>query len=583
MPREAFVEWQRRFGRAGYSALDRLRERKEAYGVIRKDDLRQIARELRLPLAAVAGTASYYADLAGGPHGRRHIRVCEGTSCFVATGGSPTAEVETVLGVRCGSCTDDGALSLQGVYCLGYCYASPAALDGRTARVGPGLGGLLPLPSQVSGAARETPTMRSEPPLSCDGAPAVPYRSMSSRSVVLAGLVGDESAWEVWPRTVIAGSPREALAEVAIAGLRGRGGAEFPMAVKWEAAMRGPPPRYVVANGDEGDPGSFCDRLLMEGDPHRVLEGLALTGFVVGARRGFVFVRSEYPAAVDRMRTAVSEARAEGHLGSGVHGSGVDFDVEVVEGAGSYVAGEETALLHALQGLRGSVRARPPYPTVSGLLGRPTVVNNVETLAAVPWVIRHGGAAYARLGRPGETGTKLVCLNERFRRPGVYEVEFGVPLRYVVEELGGGLREGCTLRAVQVGGPLGGFLAPDELDIPLLAGTLADAGVALGHGSLVAVDAGVQADELLRHVWSFAASESCGACVPCRVGTRRGLEQAERLSGAATAQAPAILRTGERLIDVMAVGSLCAFGRSVPGAVRSLVRIYRDELERGGG
>ncbi|MGH3390681.1 MAG: NAD(P)H-dependent oxidoreductase subunit E [Actinomadura sp.] len=578
MPREAFVEWQRRFGRAGLSALDRLREVKDARGDVCDDDLRRIAEELRLPLAAVAGAASFYADLAGGGHGRRHIRVCEGTSCFVATGGRHVAQAEAAFGVKCGACAPDGSLSLQGVYCLGYCYASPAALDGRVPRVGPGLGGLLPQPP-VAGAARQA--TRPEPPAPSGSAPAAPYRSVSSRSVVLVGLIGEEGAWEVWPDVVSAGSSREVFAEVAAAGLRGRGGAEYPVAAKWEAAARGSPPRYVVANADEGDPGSFCDRLLMESDPHRVLEGLALAGFAVGARQGLVFVRSEYPAAVDRMRAAVAEARAGGHLGTGIHGSGFDFDITVVEGAGSYVAGEETALLHALEGLRGSVRARPPYPTGSGFLGCPTVVNNVETLAAVPWVVRHGGAAYARLGDPRETGTKLVCLSERFRRPGVYEVEFGVPLRYLVEELGGGVREGCTLRAVQVGGPLGGFLAEDQLDTPLLAAALTDAGVALGHGSLVAVDADVRPDDLLRHVWSFAASESCGACVPCRVGTRRGLELAERISETAPAQVRAALTSQERLAEVMAAGSLCAFGRNVPGAVRSLVKVYRDDLERG--
>jgi NADH:ubiquinone oxidoreductase subunit F (NADH-binding) len=255
--------------------------------------------------------------------------------------------------------------------------------------------------------------------------PPVPYHSAGRHAVVLAGLVGAEGPWEVWPGVVTEGSPAQVIAEVAKAGLRGRGGAGFPVAGKWEAAAREPAPRYVVANGDEGDPGSYCDRLLMESDPRRVLEGLALAGFAVGAQQGFVFVRSEYPAAADRMRAALSQARSAGHLGTDVHGTGFDFDIDVVQGAGSYVAGEETALLHALQGLRGSVRPRPPYPTSSGYAARPTAVNNVESLAALPWIVRHGGAAYAGLGRPDEPGTKLVCLSERFRRPGVYEVEFG--------------------------------------------------------------------------------------------------------------------------------------------------------------
>ena len=205
-----------------------------------------------------------------------------------------------------------------------------------------------------------------------------------------------------------------------------------------------------------------------------------------------------------------------------MHGTATCLEVEVVEGAGSYVAGEETALLHALEGRRGAVRPRPPYPTTSGLLGAPTVVNNVETLAAVPWIVARGGTAFARLGVAPETGTKLVCLNEAFTSPGVYEVELGTAIRTIVDDLGGGLRDGRRLRAVQVGGPLGGFLGPDELDVPLLDAALAEYGVALGHASLIAIDDRVPAAELLRHIWSFAAAESCGTCAPCRIGSGRG-------------------------------------------------------------
>ncbi|GDY33802.1 NAD(P)H-dependent oxidoreductase subunit E [Gandjariella thermophila] len=550
--REAFVEWQARRSLPVTELLDRLRHAHDRSGVIGDDDKRRIAAERGWPDAAVEGAASFYADLAS-RRGRRHVRVCRGTSCFAATGGRHVAQAEAALGVRCGQCEPSGSVSLDAVYCLGYCYASPAALDGNQPVVG------------CDVAER----LASGPPASA-AAPPVPLRVAGDRAVILAGLRGEARPWEVWPDAVTSRSPGDIRAEVGVAGLRGRGGAEFPVAAKWQAAAR-----YVVANGDEGDPGSYCDRLLMEDDPHRVLEGLALAGLATGARRGFVFVRSEYPAAVTRMGAAVIEARQAGHLGTDVHGSGVDFDVEVVAGAGSYVAGEETALLHALAGLRGAVRPRPPYPTTWGLVGRPTVVNNVETLAAVPWIVRHGGAAYARLGHARETGTKLVCLSERFRRPGVYEVPFGVPLRLLVDDLGGGLRDGRTLRALQVGGPLGGFLSPDQLDLPLLAGVLADAGVALGHGSLVAVDDTVPARDLLRHLWTFAASESCGACTPCRVGSRRGLELADGSSS------PGWLAVQDELLDVLAVGSLCAFGRGVAGAVRSLVRVYGDELGAG--
>ncbi|MDA3625123.1 NAD(P)H-dependent oxidoreductase subunit E [Saccharopolyspora sp. WRP15-2] len=559
MGRDAFAEWGQRFGHDETDVLGQLHAAAGRHERISQDDLRGIADEFRRPVAAVTGSAGFYADFTG-PRGARHVRVCAGTSCFVSSGGSPTAAAEAALGVRAGQASADGSVSLAEVRCLGCCHASPAALDGDTPVTGPGLGEKL----------------RGDGHPASSGA-AVPFHVASRTAVALAGLTEVEGSWQVWPRVVSTGIPASVRAEVALAGLRGRGGAEFPVADKWRAASRGPAPRFVVANGDEGDPGSFCDRLLMESDPARVLEGLAIAGFAIGANRGVVFVRSEYPLAVVRMREAVETARAAGHFGLGVHGSPFDFDVEVVQGAGSYVAGEETALLHAVQGFRGSVRPRPPYPTESGLGGHPTAVNNVETLAAVPWVLRHGGAAYAQLGSGVETGTKLVCLSQRFRRPGVYEVEFGVPLRYLVEALGGGLEDGYRLRALQVGGPLGGFLSPDDLDVPLLAEALADAGVALGHGSLVAVDDRITAPELLRHVWRFADAESCGACTPCRVGTRRGRELAERFPTGSEQ----VLSQHENLLDVMGVGSLCAFGRSVPGAVRSLLRVYRDELCSG--
>jgi NADH-quinone oxidoreductase subunit F len=564
-PAEVFVDLQARLGRPGTSVLDGLRDAHRARGAVDAADLRRLAGELGWPVAAVTATASYYADFAPG-RGRRHLRVCEGTSCFASTQGQHIRDLEQALGVRRGTCAADGSVSLQTVRCLGYCYDSPAALDGGRAGTGHRLGGLL-----------DPPGLEGEPTGVAARPPPIPYASTVDPPVVLAGLLGIESEWQVWPQILAGGSPDQVNREVAAAGLRGRGGAGFPTAKKWSMTATEIGPRYVIANGDEGDPGSYCDRLLMEQDPHRVLEGLALAAFATGAKHGLVLVRSEYPAAVVRMRAAVREARDAGHLGRGIHGSAFDFDVAVIEGAGSYVAGEETALIHAVCGLRGDARPRPPYPTSKGFLARPTSLNNVETLAAVPWVVRHGGAAYARFGRPEEPGTKLVCLSQLFRRPGVYEVEYGVPLRYLVEELGGGLRPGHSLRSVQVGGPLGGFLPPDQLGLPMLTRPLAQAGVALGHASLIAFDTAMPAAAILRHEWAFGAEESCGACTPCRVGTRRGLELADRADQPGEDSA-AVLAEQEPLLEVMDVASLCALGRGVACAVRSLSRAYSDEF-----
>ncbi|UJB40176.1 NAD(P)H-dependent oxidoreductase subunit E [Streptomyces sp. A1-5] len=508
-----------------------------------------VAAGVGLPAAAALGPAEYYADLTT-PHGHRHVRVCAATACFAASGGLHLVEAERALGVDAGSSAPDGSVSLQAVRCLGYCYAGPAALDGETPCTGATLADQL--------AGREEPT-----------APDIPAFDSTGDPVLLGDVLAGECAWQVWPRTVTARTPDEVQAEVAASGLRGRGGAGFQVAAKWAATGRSPH-TVVVVNGDEGDPGSFADRLLMERDPARVLEGLALACFACGARRAVVLVRSEYPRALARMREAVDRAYEDGHFGGAVHDSGVTLDVEVARGAGSYVAGEETALIASLEGSRGCARPRPPYPADRGLWDAPTVVNNVETLAAVPWIVAHGGAAYARRGAPGEPGTKLVCLSERFARPGCYEVELGTSVERIVTELGGGLRGGAELAVLQVGGPLGGFLAADRLDVPLTQAGLAHNGAALGHAGLVAFDRSVEPREILRHVWEFAAAESCGACSPCRVGSRRGLE----LAGAGRQPGEEY----ERLLRVLSEASLCAFGRRIPEAVRSLARAYGDRL-----
>ena len=508
----------------------------------------QIAKDNGLPAAAVSGPATFYADFTA-PHGRRHVRVCGAAACTAASGGTQVADVEAALGVPVDTCRDDGEVSLQEVRCLGYCYGGPAALDGDQACAGQDLA------AQLSGTRP-----RRDPPITVQAACPQP--------VVTAGLVAGESSWSVWPEVVSKSDPADVLAEVEAARLRGRGGAGFPAARKWAAARVYPKPRVVIANGDEGDPGSYVDRLLMEWDPGRVLEGLALASFAVEAEQAVIFIRAEYPRARERVEAAIRKAYDDGHFGRNVHGSGRTLDVRVESGAGSYVSGEETALLNAIEGLRGVVRPRPPYPVEHGLDGRPTVVNNVETLATVPWIVRHGGAAYARFGTADENGTVVACLSERFARPGAYEVEIGTPVRRLVEELGGGLRDSAVLRSIQVGGPLGGFLSPDDLDLPLSEAALSSRGAALGHAGIVAFDDRLSGYDVLRHVWRFAATESCGECSPCRVGTSRGLRLAELEASTD------VVRARTDVLRTLATGSLCAFGRRVPAAIRSVVEVY---------
>jgi formate dehydrogenase iron-sulfur subunit len=385
--------------------------------------------------------------------------------------------------------------------------------------------------------------------------------------------------------------PPQIVAEVEASGLRGRGGAAFPTGRKWRAVLaRGAATAHVVCNADEGDPGAFIDRYLLEDDPHAVVEGLAIAGLATGARRGYVYVRKEYPEARAAIERAAAEARRDGVLGAALLGVGPPFDLTVVEGQGSYVCGEETALLNALEGRRPDVRARPPYPAEHGLFGTPTAVNNVETLVAVPWIVRHGAGAYRALGTAGSPGTKVLSLSSLFRRPGLYEVELGTPLREVVEQLGGGV-DG-ELRGVLVGGPLAGILPPRLLDTPLDFEAMRGVGCEVGHGGVVAIDEHTSIAELVHHVFRFGAYESCGKCTPCRVGAAR-VEAifAALAGGSATAAAPgspppapgvAGTPAGEwrDTVAALAATSLCGHGGGLGAFGRSVMVHYGEELDR---
>jgi formate dehydrogenase iron-sulfur subunit len=367
--------------------------------------------------------------------------------------------------------------------------------------------------------------------------------------------------------------PSRLVDELECSGMRGRGGAAFPTGRKWRAAAAvDADERYVVANADEGDPGAFGDRIVLEEDPHAVIEGLAIAALAIGARRGVVYVRKEYPDAASAIARAVADARAAGVLGVSLLGSGPAFDVDVAVGEGSYVCGEETALLEALEGRRPTVRVRPPFPAERGLFGRPTVVNNVETLAAVPWIVANGGAAYAAMGTPSSPGTKVLSLSSLFQRPGLYEVELGLPVRDVVERIGGGLTNGA-LRGVLVGGPLAGILPAHLLDVALDFDALRAVGCEVGHGGIVAFDEHTSIVELVRHVFRFAAYESCGTCTPCRLGAARVEALLEPDAGRAAPDEVAAI------IDALGLTSLCGHGTGLAAFARSAVTHYREELE----
>ena len=376
------------------------------------------------------------------------------------------------------------------------------------------------------------------------------------------------------------GIPQEEIvADVLASGLRGRGGAGFPAGIKWRTVLEAEADqKYVCCNADEGDSGTFADRMLMEGDPFTLLEGMAIAGLATGATQGLIYVRSEYPDAIATLRTAIDIARVDGWLGPDVLGSGRAFDIRVVEGAGSYVCGEETAMLESLEGKRGMVRPKPPIPALQGLFGKPTLVNNVLTLAAVPGIIADGAAAYQSLGVDRSRGTQVFQLAGNIARGGIVELAFGVTLGELVEGYGGGTRSGRPLRAVQVGGPLGAYLPADTLDVPMDYEALAAAGGLLGHGGIVAFDDTVDMAAQARFAMEFCAAESCGKCTPCRIGSTRGVEVIDRITAGIDRDRNLVLL--EDLCTTMTDGSLCAMGGLTPLPVRSALAHFPEDFHR---
>lgn len=371
----------------------------------------------------------------------------------------------------------------------------------------------------------------------------------------------------------------EIVGDVLASGLRGRGGAGFPAGIKWRTVLEAESTeKYICCNADEGDSGTFADRMLMEGDPFTLLEGMAIAGVAVGATRGLIYVRSEYPDAIATLRTAVDIARVDGWLGVDVMGTGRTFDIRVVEGAGSYVCGEETAMLESLEGKRGMVRPKPPIPALKGLFGQPTLVHNVLTLSAVPSIIADGPGDYQALGVDRSRGTQVFQLAGNLARGGIVEIAFGVTLRELIEDFGGGTLSGRPLRAVQVGGPLGAYLPGEALDVSMDYEALADSGGLLGHGGVVAFDDSIDMATQARFAMEFCAAESCGKCTPCRIGSTRGVEVIDKITAGVDRDLNLVLL--EDLCATMTDGSLCAMGGLTPLPVLSALAHFPEDFHR---
>jgi NADH-quinone oxidoreductase subunit F len=538
--------------------LPALHAVQDAVGWISPGAMNYVCERLSVPPADAYGVATFYALLSTEPTAPVRVHVCEDAPCSLAGAGDVMAGLTERLGPA-GSGAD---VVWAPSPCLGACASAPAAFVQRAGEVSLQVG---PVDSATSWPALPPPT----------GAVPLP-QPVEKRHVLARVGIADPARLDSYREhggyEALAAAIRRGAAgvidEIEASGLRGRGGAAFPTGVKWRSvAAAAEPVRYVVCNADESEPGTFKDRALLEGDPFAIVEAMTIAGYAVGATRGYVYVRGEYPVATARLASAVDQCREEGLLGDDVAGAGFAFDIDIRRGAGAYICGEETALFNSIEGYRGEPRQKPPYPTTVGLFGKPTVVNNVETLANVPIILRHGGLRFAQTGTEHSTGTRLFCLSGSVAEPGVYELEFGATLRTLIELAGG---VDGALGAVLLGGAAGTFVGADELDLPLTFEDAREAGVSLGSGAVVVFAAGTDFRAVTRRIAAFFRDESCGQCVPCRVGTVRQEEQLAALDATAGELDTDLLAEIDR---AMRDASICGLGHTAGIAVQSAIRL----------
>jgi NADH-quinone oxidoreductase subunit F len=552
--------------------LPALHAVQDRVGWISQPALNYISRRLAVPPADAYGVATFYALYATKPRPPVMAHVCDDIACRIAGAERTCADLERTVGPE-GEAARDGRIGWLRSPCLGLCDLAPAALvttagdPGSVTSAAPvDAAGVL---TRLEGRAADRPS------------PPIPQTGTDSLRLLRRIGVVDPTSLEAYR----ASGGYQALAraleiggdavieEVTASKLMGRGGAAFPTGRKWAAVRTQPAqPHYLVCNADESEPGTFKDRVVLEGDPFAIVEAMTIAAFAAGASQGFLYIRGEYPEAESRIRGAIQAARAAGLLGEGILGSGFAFDIEVRRGAGAYICGEETALFESIEGKRGEPRNKPPFPVEVGLFGKPTVVNNVETLANVPLILEMGGEAYARIGTEGSTGPRLFCLSGHVARPGVYEVEFGATLGEVLE-LAGGVPGGRSVRAILLGGAAGVFVGPESLELPLTFEATRAAGATLGSGVIMVFDETVDLVDTLRRIARFFRDESCGQCVPCRVGSVRQEELLTRL-----AAGPRVRSREDELGLLREIGqamrdaSICGLGQTASSAIESALR-----------
>ena len=554
-------------GRGREALLPVLWEVQSACGHISPEHVHQISHVLRVPEADIFGVIGFYTLFHDEPTGRRIIRLCADPTCALAGADEVLHGLCDRLGIHEGETTVDGEYTVEHSPCLGLCDYAPAAL--ASARGEPDLS--LPRVTVDSLLDQEWNEEYFAPAGDADSVMLDPTLASAPQKL---SAYGDYAALR---KALAKMSPEDVIAEVEASGLIGRGGAAFPTGLKWKFTRGAAGEiKYIVCNADESEPGTFKDRVLMEHRPHLLLEGIALAAYAVGTDKAYIFIRGEYPKSTAILADAIREAKAAGALGEQIFHSDFSLDIELRRGAGAYICGEETALFEAIEGKRGFPRMKPPYPTTFGLFGKPTAVNNVETLCAVPGIIAKDADWFKAVGTEGSAGPKLVSVSGHVRRPGVYEIEPGITLRYFLDEVCGGVIG--DLQTVLMGGAAGTFIKPDDIDVRLTFEDLREAGSTFGSGAIMVFNQSVDLRDALKRLGRFFQHESCGKCFPCQLGTQRQVEILERLDAPRAGDA-------ERLLDIgmtMTEASICGLGHTAGMAVMSAIEQFPELFQENG-
>jgi NADH-quinone oxidoreductase subunit F len=540
-------------GRSGL--LPALHAAQKLYGWISEPVATEISKSLRVPLADVHGVIEFYSLFYNEPVGKRIIRVCTDQACALKGGDRVLHHLCAHHGLEPGRTTHDLSLTVEASPCLGLCEQAPAAIVNNEAETNIDLqkdSYELGRPKSIVGGSIRLLTAN------CGNGTT----SLTQYGKYLAFT------------KALAMKPEEIVNEIKASGLVGRGGAAFPTGIKWEGAAKAPgAEKYVICNADESEPGTFKDRILLIDDPHRTIEGMLIAGYAIGAKKGYIYIRAEYPYILPVLENALHEVREANLLGENILGSGFSFEIEIRVGAGAYICGEETALFESIEGKRGFPRVKPPFPTTHGVFGKPTVINNVETLSNVPLIIAQGSTEYRKIGTEKSPGPKLFCVSGDVSKPGLYEVPFGVTLRELLE-LAGGVANEKKLLSVLFGGAAGAFATSEHLDVKMTFEDLRAAGLPLGSGVVMVFDQTRDMRDVLKRLGYFFAHESCGKCYPCQMGTQRQMEILDRIAGGKVIEGDLI-----RLQDVgwtMTDASLCGLGQTAASAVLSAIKLWPE-------